>query len=123
VRTVDLLANAEALGVAFWLDGNRVRFNPASSLPTDLLAALKERRQEVAALLLRCWPPESEDTVRRFGRPWARLYPFLNGPVSTTMGPGRLLAVLGDWPGASVVLDHDPSRAVFIPWGEVRPPQ
>lgn len=45
------------------------------------------------------WPPESEDYVRRFGHPDARLYALLRRPVQTPEGIGVLQQVLAGCAG------------------------
>lgn len=71
------------------------------------------------------WPPECRESLRLYHRPpvlvtpHARLFPLVGRRVLTPQGPGRLLAARLD--GCPVVLDTDPSRAVDIPWQEVRP--
>jgi hypothetical protein len=46
-----LVQQAEAAGVTLWLDNGRVRWKAAKPPPTELLAALRERRDEVAEAL------------------------------------------------------------------------
>ena len=69
---------------------------------------------------LQSWPEASKDAVHRFGKPCARLYPFLGREVQTPEGPGRLLQVFTE--RVTVVLDAEPSRASFFLPSEVRPP-
>ena len=61
--------------------------------------------------------PEVRDYVERFGRPEARLYPFLNTRVHTPAGAGVLLQVVG---GAVVLLDGEQQTRRF-PWDQVVP--
>ena len=46
-----LVAELRALGVELAPAGDRLRFRPASRVPPDLLARLRERKAEVLALL------------------------------------------------------------------------
>lgn len=117
----ELLAEVQALGVSVRADGDVLRFQPASSLPPKLVEELRAHKPELLELVsLRNWPKASRDSVRRFGRPEARLYPFLGKQVATPLGHGRLEQAFPD--RAAVALDTDPRRLVYVLPSEVRPP-
>lgn len=117
----ELLARVEALGVIVTLDREDLVLRPKSRLSPELVEQLRANKPKLLDLVeLRTWPKESRDAVRRFGRPYARLYPFLGREVETPQGRGRLLQVFAE--RVTVVLDTEPSRASFFLPSEVRPP-
>lgn len=121
MSAAELVTDIETQGVVLVPHGDRVRFRPKNKLPVALFEELKARKPEVLSYLQsRGWPPESLDCEWRFGKPQARLYPFLGKTVSTPMGPGTLLQVLSVH--AAVKLDNNPDRATFFDWQDVRPP-
>lgn len=65
------------------------------------------------------WPPESLDAQRRFGKPHAKLFPFLGRKVRTPSGPGTLLQVFAE--RATVALDSELSRCAFFRPAEIEP--
>jgi hypothetical protein len=82
---------------------------------------LRAHKPELVELVaLRGWPVASRECVRQFGRPEARLYPFLGKAVATPRGPGRLLQVFHD--RAAMALDSAPGRVVYLLPSEVWPP-
>jgi hypothetical protein len=114
----EILSELEARKVELRVAGDRLRIRPVSRVPEFLLEELRSHRAElVERVSLRGWPEASRDCVQRFGRPEARLYPFLSRPVVTPVGLGRLLGVLPSW----VVVDRAGSVGVFLP-SEIRPP-
>lgn len=116
-----LLSEVEALGVTVLADGDSLRLRPGSSIPSELVEQLRAHKAELLEVVsLRGWPQASRDAVRRFRLPEARLYPFLDKPVATPLGPGRLLQVCSEQ--VCVALDSDPSRAVYLLPSEVVPP-
>lgn len=121
VTPSEILSELQARQVELAVVGDRLRFRPASAVPEPLLEALRAHKAEVMDLVeLRSWPEASKDAVRRFGKPCARLYPFIGQRVQTPDGPGRLLQVFAE--RVTVVLDAEPSRASFFLPSEVRPP-
>jgi hypothetical protein len=120
VTAAELITQAEALGLRLIADGDRLGVRPKERLTSDLVEVLRAHKPELIELLtLDAWPQESRDAVQRFGVVHARLYPLLGQKVSTPMGRGSLVQVFGSH--SSVVLDADPSRAVFFRWEEVMP--
>jgi hypothetical protein len=116
----DLLAEVEALGVTVDLDGDVLRFRPGSAIPAGLVEELRAHKPELVELVsLRGWPDASRECVRQFGRPEARLYPFLGKTVATRAGRGRLLQVFHE--RASVLLESDPRKVVTLLPSEVWP--
>lgn len=121
VTPSEILSELQARQVELAVVGDRLRFRPVSAVPEPLLEALRAHKAEVMDLVeLRSWPEASKEAVRRFGKPCARLYPFLGRVVQTPDGPGRLLQVFAE--RVTVVLDAEPSRASFFLPSEVRPP-
>ncbi|HEX4952680.1 MAG TPA: hypothetical protein VF017_04710 [Thermoanaerobaculia bacterium] len=117
----ELLAEVQALGVSVRAEGNVLRLKPASSIPPSLVVELRAHKPELLSLVsLQGWPQESKDYVRRFGRPEARLYPFLAKEVATPLGRGRLLQVFAE--RVAVALECDPHRLVYLLPSEVSPP-
>ena len=117
MTAVELLSELRALDVELAVSGDRLRYRPADALSPDLLADLQALKPELIELLR--WPEASLDYLERFQVPEARLYPFLDRPVTTPEGRGRLLQVIA--PHAVVALERDPGRAVFFFWKEVHP--
>ena len=116
----DLLAEVEALGVTVDLDGDVLRFRPGSAIPAGLVEVLRAHKPELVELVsLRGWPDASLECVRQFGRPEARLYPFLGKTVATPAGKGRLLQVFHE--RASVLLERDPRKVVTMLPSELWP--
>ena len=117
----ELLAQVEALGVIVTQDRQDLVLRPRSRLSPELVEQLRANKPKLLDLVeLRSWPAESRDAVRRFGKPCARLYPYLGREILTPEGPGRLLQVFAE--RVTVVLDAEPSRASFFLPSEVRPP-
>lgn len=117
----ELLAEVEALGVIVTLDREELVLRPRSRLSPELVDRLREHKPELLDLVeLRSWPAESQDAVRRFGQPCARLYPFIGRTILTPWGPGRLLQVFSE--RATVALATTPGRASFFPPSDLRPP-
>jgi hypothetical protein len=113
----EILSELEARQVELRVVGDRLRIRPVSRVPEVLLKELRSHKAELVEMVsLRGWPEASRDCVQRFGRPEARLYPFLGRPVVTPEGRGRLVAVLPNW----VVVDRAGRVGVFLP-SEVRP--
>ena len=118
----EVLSELRARHVELAVVGDRLRFRPATAVPEDLLTELREHKAEVIELVsLRGWPDASRDCVRRFGRPEARLFPFVGKHVATPLGRGRLLQVFPE--RAAVALDRDSRRLTYLLPSEVRPPE
>jgi hypothetical protein len=64
-------------------------------------------------------PAASLDFGQRFGKPHAKLFPFLGRKVRTPGGPGTLLQVFAD--RVTVVLDSELSECTFYSPGEIEP--
>lgn len=111
------------LGYSLCVQDGAIRYKCAHTCPpaeaAGLLAELKRRKAEFLAYLSIPWPPESNESERKFGSGPARLYPFLNKIIATPLGTGRLWQVGSDRVG--VVLSQNPSRVTFMPWYEVWP--
>lgn len=122
MTAAEILSELEARQVELAVAGDRLRFRPATAVPDDLLTELREHKAEVIELVsLRGWPEASRDYVRRFGRPEARLFPFLGKSVATPLGRARLFQVFQD--RVAVALDSDPGRLTYLLPSEVRPPE
>ena len=65
------------------------------------------------------WPAQSLDAERRFGRPHAKLFPFIGRKVRTPVGAGTLIQVFAE--KVTVVLDSEVSGCSFFYPGEVEP--
>jgi hypothetical protein len=65
------------------------------------------------------WAAKSLDLERRFGRPHAKLFPFIGRKVRTPAGTGTLLQVFAK--RVTVVLDSEMSRCSFFPPAEIQP--
>ncbi|HSL82534.1 MAG TPA: hypothetical protein VLF66_07130 [Thermoanaerobaculia bacterium] len=121
MRPSEILSELQARQVELVVVGDRLRFRPVTAVPEPLLEALRAHKAEVMDLVeLQSWPEISRDAVLRFGKPCARLYPFLGREVETPRGRGRLLKVFAE--RVMVVLDTAPSQASFFLPSEVRPP-
>ena len=120
MTAAEILSELEARRVELAVAGDRLRFRPATAVPDDLLMELREHKVEVIELVsLRGWPEASRDYVRRFGRPEARLYPFLGKRVATSAGGGVLHQVFAE--RVAVELDSDPRRLTYLLPSEVQP--
>lgn len=117
-----ILAELEALSIQVGTDGQVLDLvGPRGALTAELAEEIRSQKRDLLELVeLQRWPAESRDAVRRFGKPCARLYPFVGREIQTPDGPGRLLQVLAE--RVTVVLDAEPSRARFFLPSEVRPP-
>lgn len=118
----ELLAEIEELGVAVTLERDGVLLRPGSRLTPELIDALRSCKGELRELIeLRAWPESSRESVRSFGVPHARLYPFIGRTVATPDGPGTLLQVFSE--RATVQFDGREDRRVahFLP-SELAPP-
>lgn len=117
----ELIREVASLGVVMKADGDRLRLQPKSAIPSALLPHLRAQKTEILKrLLLQAWPPSSLRAEQRFRHPYARLLPFLMGTVLTDLGPGRLLQVFPD--RAAVLLDGSPGKATWLLPEEIRPP-
>ena len=65
------------------------------------------------------WPPESLDAEPRFGKPHAKLFPFIGRKVRTPTGVGTLLQVFAN--RVTVVLDSEVSRCSFFMPAQIEP--
>lgn len=67
------------------------------------------------------WPPESLEAERKFGVPYARLFPFIGRKVRTPEGAGVLLQVFRE--RCAVLLDSKVNghRMDFFPPTEIEP--
>jgi hypothetical protein len=79
----------------------------------------QEPERPAAPAEQRGWPPVSLDAERRFGRPHAKLFPFIGRKVRTPTGTGTLLQVFSD--RATVLLDSELSRCSFFSPGQIEP--
>lgn len=118
----EILAELEALSIQVGTNGQMLELvGPRGALGPELVEEIRSRKRDLLELMeLQRWPEASQEAVRRFGKPCARLYPFLDRSVLTPRGAGRLVAVLPE--RAMVVLDADPDRAHFFLPSELRPP-
>lgn len=116
-----LLAELESRGATFLCLGDRLRVEPRSAIPQELIPELVEHKAEILKLLQgEAWPVECLDSERRFGKPHARLFPLLDQTVETPQGPGRLLQVFAE--RVAVELTHSPGYVVHFLPEEVSPP-
>jgi hypothetical protein len=119
----ELLATLRRCGIEISSDGERLRVEaPRGAVTPEVRRTLAEHKPQLIAELTRAasWPSESLEAERRFGAPYARLFPLLGKAVASRQGPGRLVQVFAD--RAAVVLDSDPDRLVYLLPSEVRPP-
>lgn len=122
MTAAEILSELEARQVELAVVGDRLRFRPATAVPDELLIELREHKAELIELVsLRGWPDDSRDCVQRFGRPEARLYPFLGKHVATSVGGGVLHQVFAE--RVAVALFSDLRRLVYLLPSEVRPPE
>jgi hypothetical protein len=125
---LQIVSRLEQAGGTLSLNGDRIKYAvpKGSQEAHELLSELREHRERVAELLrLRAgelgkdWPPESRDTVRRFGQSHARLFPFIGRKVRTPEGPGTLLQVFAD--RVTVLLDSEVSNCAVFKSREIEP--
>lgn len=118
MHATELLRRVEYHGAHLGIDGGRVYVEPVSAIPPELYQDLKSHKRELlTALAAEEWPPESLDCERRFGVPYARLFPLIGTRVQTALGEGKLLQVLNGT--AAVVLDAE--QVTFLWWTQVHP--
>lgn len=117
----EILAELEALRIRVEPRGRYLELvGPKGALPAKLAQEIRQRRAEIIELVsLQGWPNASRESLRRFHRPEARLYPFLNRTVITPHGRGRLVAILPE--SATVVPDQGPRRLICLLPSEIRP--
>ena len=114
----EILSELEVRQVELRVVGDSLRIRPVSRVPESLLEELRCHKAEVVAMVsLRGWPEASRESVARYGRPEARLYPFLGRPVLSPRGPGPLVEVLPDRAGVNL----GGRVFVFLP-SEIQPP-
>ena len=123
LEVLQIVSRLERTGGRLELDGDRIRYFIPSGNPTaqDLLAELRNRREEVAELL-RCrvdLSAASQDAERRFAAPHARLFPFLGRKVRTPAGVGTLIQVFAQ--RCTVVLDSQASQCARFSPDEIEP--
>jgi TubC N-terminal docking domain len=118
---VELIHQLEARGAEMRILGDRLRVQPRSAVPEDLIEEIRKHKPEIMELLRSGgWPTECLESERRFGQPHARLFPLLGRRVATPKGRGRLLQVFAS--RAAVRLEHAPDILTFLLPEEVRPP-
>lgn len=125
MTAAQLMVRLTDAGFEFDGAGGSLRVRPPAgrALTAEEWKALRQHKEAILDLL--AWPPECWHAEALYHRPpvlvapHARLFPLLGRRVLTPQGPGRLLAARLD--GCPVALDADPSRAVDIPWQDVRP--
>jgi len=106
-----LLETLRSLGVTVKVvAGERVRLEPASRIPAELVPQIREAKPEIIAALRRPAPDPGEDSVRRFAQPHAKLFPLLGRKVRTPAGVGVLWQVFEQQSG--VLLDKEAARIV-----------
>ena len=87
-------------------------YQPSSTLPGKRESPCPESKRS------NC-PPASLNAERRFGQPYAKLFPLIGRKVRTPAGPGTLLQVFAE--RVTVLLDAEMSRrSVFRP-AEIEP--
>ena len=120
MRAAAIMNEAEALGIELVADGPRLRVRPKSLLTPGLLDRMRTHKAGILDLLsLGGWPEESLECVRETGKLIARFHPFVDQPVETPEGTGRLVTIAAEYIG--VVLGRRSRVSYFLP-GEVRPP-
>ena len=78
------------------------------------MAALSE-----PGITVQHWPTASLDAEQRFGRPHARLFPFIGRKMRTPVGVGTLVQVFAG--RVTVLLDSQLSRCSYFRPAEVEP--
>lgn len=120
-----LLAEVRALGLELRPDGADLVVRPRGRLTAELREELRRHKPELLALLAPTWPPECLESVQRFGRPHARLFPLLGREVSTPYGHGRLVQAIADRAAVAMLApDEDGGlsrRVIFVLPDEVLP--
>ena len=111
---------AERQGAHLTLDGNEIRLRYPEERQHEmapLIAILRENRATVISLLRHrgevvafTWPSESDKCMGLFGRPYTRLFPFIEKAVWTPSGKGILRQVFQD--RVRVSLETDGRRMV-----------
>ena len=112
-----LLSTLEEQGIIVCPDGDRLRVRPKSRLTPELREELLACKPELLEFLRSEWSPECLDAERRFGVPYARLFPLIGSRVQTARGQGKLLQVLC----AIAAVQLDAEQVSFLPWKQVRP--
>ena len=121
MRAEKIIATLRERGAEMRVHGPTLRIRPVEALDAALTAEIHTHAAELLVLLEKTiWPQECRDAARRFRTPHARLYPLLDRTVSTPMGNGKLIQVLGP-DHVAVVLDSDRTRSVFFHWRDVEP--
>lgn len=72
----------------------------------------EKRVNDPCRQVARPWPAASLEAERRFGRPHAKLFPFLGRKVRTPVGVGTLIQVIAD--RCTVVLDSQMSQCAWL---------
>ena len=117
----ELVTELESRGATLLCLGDRLRVQPRSAIPQELIPEIVEHKAELLKLLQdEGWPAECLEAERRFGQRHARLFPLLDQTVETPQGPGRLVQVFAE--RVAVELTHSPGRMAYLLPDEVRPP-
>ncbi|MEM7481070.1 MAG: hypothetical protein AAF481_07825 [Acidobacteriota bacterium] len=118
----ELLETMRRSGAALAVVGDRLRIEaPPGVVTPELRQELVSHKSELISELSasRHWPAESLDAERRFGGPYARLFPFLGQRVDSVEGPGILEQVFAD--RVAIALVSTPSTLTFLLPSEVWP--
>jgi len=139
VKLKALLEEAEQRGIRLGLTEGRVHYRaPKGAITEELREAFSEHKSEILKLLHASfdlekvpartpdgssWPQACLESERRFGKPHARLFPFIKNKVQTPLGSGILFNVLSspDKVIAGVVLDGAPDRVTFVKVDKIKP--
>ena len=95
----------------------RLRVNSRTGLSGNLHRAIDRHHDELLGRVR--WSERSQDYERRFGRPEAKLFPFLKATVQTVLGPALLEGLLPAT--AVVVLEAHDTRFSFVSFDDVGP--
>jgi hypothetical protein len=125
---LQIVSRLEQAGGKLSLKGDRVEYAipKGNQEAQELLAKLREHREGVTKLLQQRvresgerWPLESEEQMRKFGQPHARLFPFIGRKVRTPAGPGTLIQVFAH--RVTVLLDSELSKCTMFTPDEIVP--